>query len=269
MKASSLFAKRKPQKAKDLARKGVGATPTVKRLLIVCEGTKTEPHYFEALRANYRDQLKGVDILPSRGSAPMSIVEYAEKLYAIDLAAVGGDKSLAFDAVYCVFDRDSHLTFDAAMAKIASLNAGKAKLPIHAIASYPCFEFWLILHFVFTRSPFAKTSKKSVGDMVKKKLCDYPGFEDYQESERNAYALTKEKLRDGIKHSKLAVKDALDKSAPNPSTHVHELVESLLDVVRNSLLAAWKKQKLISSPAEALLQEINAIETILAKAKTT
>ena len=269
MKASSLFAKRKPQKAKDLARKGVGVTPTVKRLLIVCEGTKTEPHYFEALKAAYRDQLKGVDILPSRGSAPMSIAEYAEKLYGMDLAAVGGDKSLAFDAVYCVFDRDSHDTFDAAMVRIAALKAGKAKLPIHAIASYPCFEFWLILHFVFTRSPFAKTSKKSVGDMVKKKLCDYPGFEGYQESERNAYALTKEMLRDGIKHSKLAVKDALDESEPNPSTHVHELVESLLDVVRNSLLAAWKKQEHIFGQADSQLKEINAIESTLGRAKTT
>ena len=83
MKASSLFAKRKPQKAKDLARKGVGATPTVKRLLIVCEGTKTEPHYFEALKAGYRDQLNGVEIRASKGSAPISNVDNAEKLYAI------------------------------------------------------------------------------------------------------------------------------------------------------------------------------------------
>lgn len=107
MKATSLFAKRKPQKAKDLARKGVGATPTVKRLLIVCEGTKTEPHYFEALKANYRDQLKGVEILASKGTAPCRIVENSEKLYAKDLAAVDGDKALAFEAVYCVFDRES------------------------------------------------------------------------------------------------------------------------------------------------------------------
>lgn len=164
---------------------------------------------------------------------------------------------------------ESHDTFDAAIVRIAALKAGKAKLPIHAIASYPCFEFWLILHFGFSRSPFAKTPKKSVGDMVKKKLRDFPGFEGYEERERNAYALTKERLREGISHSKRAVSEALDVGQPNPSTHVHELVEHLLDAVRNSLLAALKKQKLIARPAEALLQEINAIETILGKAKTT
>ena len=269
MKTSSLFAKRKPQKAKDLARKGVGATPTVRRLLIVCEGTKTEPHYFEALKVNYRDQLKGVDILPSNGTAPSCNVENAEKLYAKDLAAVDGDKALAYEAVYCVFDRDSHDTFDAAIARIAALKAGKAKLPIHAIASYPCFEFWLILHFGFTRSPFAKTGKKSVGDMCKKKLRDFPGFEGYEEKEPNAYALTKEKLREGIKHSKQAAREAEDVGQPNPSTQVHELVEHLLGVVHKSRLVAWKKLKLNGAPLDSALAELNAIETILAKAKTT
>ena len=105
--------------------------------------------------------------------------------------------------------------------------------------------------------------------VFKKKLCDYPGFEGYQESERNAYALTKEMLRDGIKHSKLAVEDALDKSEPNPSTHVHELVERLLDVVRNSRLAAWKKLKLNGTANDLVLGELNAIETILGNVKTT
>ena len=268
MKASSLFAKRKPQKAKNLERKGVGTTPTVRKLLIVCEGTKTEPHYFEALRAAYRDQLKGVEIRPSKGSAPISIVEHAEKLYTENLMKVG-HRSLAFEAVYCVFDQDNASTFDKAMVKIGTLKAGKAKMPIHAIASYPCFEFWLILHFEFTRSPFAKTSENSVGDMVKKKLREFPGFKDYEEREPNAYALTKDRLRDCIKHSKWAAREARADNEPNPSTHMHELVECLLSIVRNSLLAAWKKLKLNGAPNDTALAEINAIESILSIAKTT
>jgi len=265
MKASSPFAHRKARNAKDLGRKGVAETPSYARILIVCEGTKTEPHYFEAFRCAYREQLKAI-VIRSGGSAPISIFEAADRLYWEDLSSVDGDKSLAFDVVYCVFDRDIHPSFDLAMAKIDS---SKEKLPIHAIVSYPCFEFWLILHFGFTRKPFAKTSKKSIGDVVKKKLQDFPGFESYKESEKNAYELTKVRLRDSIKYSKQAVRDAIEEKNPNPSTHIHTLVERLLGLVRDSLLAAREKQKPISGPTDSILTEINAIEWILRLEKTT
>jgi len=265
MKASSPFAHRKARNAKDLGRKGVAETPSYARILIVCEGTKTEPHYFEAFRSDYRHQLKAI-VIESGGSAPISNVETAEELYREDLLSVNGDTERAYEAVFCVFDRDTHPTFDKAMIKINALKAG---LPIHAIASYPCFEFWLILHFGFTRSPFAKTSKKSIGDVVKKKLQDFPGFKGYKEREKNAYALTKEKLPDCIKHSRKAVKNAIEDNESNPSTHIHVLVEYLLGVVRDSLVAARKKLKLNSGASDSALTEINALEWILGMVKTT
>lgn len=268
MKTSNPFANRKARDAKDLGRKGVGDTPGYARILIVCEGQKTEPYYFEAFKSDYRDQLKAIEIR-SAPTAPISNVEMAEKLYREDLSSVAGDKSLAYAAVYCVFDRDAHPSFAKANAKIAALKAGKSKLPIHGAVSYPCFEFWLILHFQFSRSPFAKTGNKSIGDIAKKELTKYPGFKSYIEREPNAYALTKEKLREGIKHSKRALKAALDVGELNPSTRIHELVECLLEVVHKSLVAERKKQKMPRPPIDPLREKINAIESILSKTKTT
>ena len=270
MKSSSPFDRRKARKTNDLERKGVGATEKKLRILIVCEGQKTEPNYFEAFKADYRDQLAAVIVKPSRGSAPISNVETAEKLYQDDLASVGGDFALAFDAVHCVFDRDNHPSFDAAIAKVASLY--KDKIPIYAIVSYPCFEFWLILHFRYTRKPFAKTSKLSIGDAAKKMLREFPGFAAYKESEPNAYALTKELLRDAIKHSKQAAKEAIDVDQPNPSTRVHELIEVLFKAILKSLLAQFSKEQEERINADlkiALLAKVNAIGLILGIKKTS
>jgi hypothetical protein len=85
--------------------------------------------------------------------------------------ALRGD---AYDKVFCVFDRDKHTTFDAALHRTKDLNAeGK---PFEAITSTPCFEFWLILHFGYTDQPFHTTGKKSVGDQVVSALKTKPGF---------------------------------------------------------------------------------------------
>jgi hypothetical protein len=114
------------------------------RMLIVCEGAKTEVNYFVAMRRELRIPGADIQIVHSPlGTEPIQIVESAEQLFRA---------SKAFDRVFAVFDRDDHLTYNNALAKAAALD-GKLKndndkaVPFMAIPSVPNFEFWILLHF--------------------------------------------------------------------------------------------------------------------------
>lgn len=114
--------------------------------LIVCEG-ETEQEYFAAARIKYG--LTTAEIILAEntlGSAPISVVECAEKKYT----EPGG-----YDQIYCVFDRDGHESFDRARHRIHILASRKKKpLPIQEAISIPCFEFWVLLHYEKTDAPF-------------------------------------------------------------------------------------------------------------------
>jgi hypothetical protein len=97
----------KARQAAQLARK-VGKSAGYDRILIVTEGSKTEPLYLGEIRSQYRLKTANVQVQHSLlGTAPLQIVEYAEQLL------VNGDEAKniqprAFEQVYVVFDRDDH-----------------------------------------------------------------------------------------------------------------------------------------------------------------
>lgn len=52
------------------------------RILIVSEGSKTEPLYFEDIRAAYQLHSANVEVQPSQlGTAPIQVVKYARHLF--------------------------------------------------------------------------------------------------------------------------------------------------------------------------------------------
>ncbi|WP_298135092.1 RloB family protein [Acidiferrobacter sp.] len=124
-----------------------GRRPPRSLTLIVCEG-QTEQDYFDAARIHYRLTNAEVVIVENTvGSAPISVVECAEHK---------SKEPGSYDKIFCVFDRDSHASFDEARGKIKSL-AGRTKrpLPIEEVVSIPCFEVWVLLHFERKDAPFA------------------------------------------------------------------------------------------------------------------
>ena len=98
MGSDDLFKKRKARTSNALARQQQLRTQSP-RSLIVCEGSKTEPHYLSELREMWGIPHAWVSIKSSEGSSPDRVVQTAEKLYAED--AQMGD---SFDQVFCVFD---------------------------------------------------------------------------------------------------------------------------------------------------------------------
>lgn len=219
MGSDNLFHKRKARAGTELQRKQRERARN-KRILIVCEGTKTEPHYLRELLDDLHIHPQAVRVAPNDGVSPDRVVAHALALYDED--AVAGD---AFDRVYCVFDRDNHTTFDAAVQRIQALNA--AGKPFVAITSTPCFEVWLLLHFGYSDQPFHAAGKKSVGDQVVSALKTMPGFTKYGKGQKGVYGLLKDKLADALNHAVRLRQHGAATNSINPATNVDELVKTI------------------------------------------
>ncbi len=113
-----------------------------RRFIIYCEGEKTEPAYFDALKQTFgRDALVELEIVPT--GVPKTIAERAvARAKAEGLAKRSRKPKNSFedgDQVWAVFDRDEHPNFEDAVAICSSKGVGIGR-------SNPCFEIWLILH---------------------------------------------------------------------------------------------------------------------------
>ena len=211
------------QKARDLKRRTAQRAP-YERLLIVCEGGKTEPHYFKEIRHEYRLATANVQVWPcALGTQPIQVVEYTEHLFR------KGDcqRSIlegAFDQIFAVFDRDDHLTYHSALAKAAALNGkltndlGKL-VPFHAIASVPCFELWLLLHFV---DVFAPLHRDEVYARLKQE--HLPG---YDKGQGGHWAATKHHLNIATQRAQARAAATTAHDGTEPYTGIHQLVSWL------------------------------------------
>lgn len=189
----------KARQSKQLARKS-GRRVGYDRILIVSEGSKTEPLYLNEIRAEYRLSTTNVQVQPSQfGTTPLQVVEYAEHLF------LNGDDTRyiephAFERVFAVFDRDDHATYHNALGKAAALdgklyNDLKQPMSFEAIASVPCFELWLLLHFEDVLAPL---HRNEVYQRLRQYLPDYDkgqaGYYEQTRKHSNAANLRAEQL---------------------------------------------------------------------------
>ena len=164
----------KARQAAQLARKQ-GRRASYDRILIVSEGSKTEPLYFGEIRSFYKLRTAHVQVQPGAlGTQPLQVVEFAEQLFRMG-DRHKGIQPCAFEQVYVLFDRDDHPSYHAALARAQALN-GKLKndlkvaVRFEAIASVPCFELWLLLHFEDVLAPIHRNE-------VYRRLLEYlPGY---------------------------------------------------------------------------------------------
>jgi len=235
--SEDLFHKRKAKKQQDTARQKASRKP-FDNVLIVCEGEKTEPYYFEEMRVCLDLDSANIEIDGSCGSSPRSVVEHAKKLFNRERNNLGN-----YDRVFCVFDRDQHATFSYALGEISSINRalkkeGYLKKEVFtAIQSIPAFEYWFLLHFTASTKPYSPLPTKSVGDQVIDDLKIY--LPDYEKKQEGIYKYFIENgLIDGAKaHSNRIFENSKNTGNINPSTNVHNLVEyleALKDITKKS-----------------------------------
>lgn len=212
---------------KDLARKS-STRPQHERILIVSEGSKTEPNYFGDIRMAYRLSSANIHIYPSElGTDPKNVVQYAYDLFCNgDSNKHHVDKG-AFEHVYAVFDRDIHNNFFEALQLIEGYNQKKNKLkndnqePVcfHAIASVPSFELWLLLHYEDVLAPIERWT---VIERLKKHI------PDYDKGATGIFKRTRPHLIQAQERAAALAKKFTAHNDPEPYTGIHELIEKLI-----------------------------------------
>lgn len=222
MGTDNLFHKRKARQFRASESRKAKRAP-YERVLIVCEGEKTEPHYLTELRDHYGLNTANIEVDGECGSSPMSVFRHAQQRY--DDSVYSGD---AYDRVYCVIDKDKHTDYQQALDAIA--NAQPAEC-FYAINSVPCFEYWVLLHFVYTTQPFHATGTKSVCDCVGEKLreCCLPG---YNKKDKGLFAQLLPQLEFAKANAIRSLKEAERNHTDNPSTRIHELVDYLQNLLK-------------------------------------
>lgn len=188
------------------------------RILIVCEGEKTEVVYFKRMIKKQSLKTAKVKVTGESGSAPISVVDYAIEQYKDSKK-----ERDPFDSVYCIYDKDSHPSFESAKDK---LSRQKPKKVFSSIISVPCFEVWFLLHFNYSTAPFSDCGNSSIcGNVIKKLEKKIPKYEKgmkdipWEELEINQ--------KKAIQNAKKLKKHNEASGTYNPSTNVYELVEAI------------------------------------------
>jgi hypothetical protein len=183
-------------------------------VLIVCEGGKTEPQYLDGLKQAFKLSSANIRVTSANGTDPVSIVRFAERLANQD----GG-----YNRIYCVIDRDGHANFAEAIGLIRQLGYSP-------IVSWPCFEIWVLLHFVYSTAPYNSTGGQSACDLVVREVRKH--FAGYAKGSREIYGSLESKTDTAITHAKRLVGHNTSTNSYNPSTAVHELVDYLRKLKR-------------------------------------
>lgn len=170
-------------------------------ILIVCEGKTTEKNYLNRLKDFFSLSNVSINIISGKDSDPLKIVKFAKEK----------SKENSYDKIYCVFDKDTHSTFNRAKQKCE-------KYKFEAIISNPCFEFWILLHFTYTTKSFATNSPcdELINICLKKYIKDYT--KNY-----NFTNIIQQNLDTAIANTKKANKEAEKNNYVNSYTFMDKL----------------------------------------------
>lgn len=207
---------------KSLVRRGPVREP-YDRVLIVCEGEKTEPNYLRELRDHYQLSGANIAIVGEGGAAPISVVEEA-------LARFKADPD--YDAVFCIFDRDGHESYERALQRIGAAKPltrrdGKKKIGqarLEAITSVPCFEYWILLHHEYTTAPMPRFVD------VECRLKAIPAFAAYAKGARGLFHATRQHLDTALANADRANRAAAAANTDNPTTQMPNLIRYLREL---------------------------------------
>lgn len=190
------------------------------RMLIVCEGSKSEVNYFNAIRQEKRIPSADIRVVPSDyGTTPLQIVQFAIKELK---------RLKSFDHVYVVFDRDDHLTYHDALNKTEATNKklrndAHTTVPFTAIPSVPSFELWVLLHFRDVQAPMHR-------DQVLAELMKPAAYPAYAKNSLTVFQDTKPHLAQAEDRAK-RLRERFDKrNGSDPCTDADILTQALLSI---------------------------------------
>jgi hypothetical protein len=196
--------------------------------LIVCEGEKTEPNYFNSLKDSLPKgvlALVNIDI-NGTGRNTLSIIEETKKLRK----SYESKYLRKIDKVWAVFDRDSFPSenFNNAIAK-----GENSKPKINCAWTNEAFELWYLLHFSYyntgvSRDRFQKLLEREI---IK---CSGDSSYKYKKNSTEMYELL---IKFGNQNFAIENSERLDNlydderfADHNPRTKVHILIKELIEL---------------------------------------
>lgn len=224
MGSDDLFKKRKAKET-NLQRQR-SKRESYPRILLVCEGSCTEPQYFHAAVDHYELHTTNVKIYGDGGSAPSAVYRYGRELYE----QAKREKN-PYDRVYFVFDRDQHACFE---RTCQTIQAQKPANTFFAITSIPCIEFWFLLHYEYSTSPERakgignKGKLGSSADGILKRLREY--WPEYAKAGTDTFGHLLPALPRAIYRASKLTEENRNTGESNPSTRMHELMQTLRDL---------------------------------------
>lgn len=198
------------QKSSHSGRRIINRRNRREKILIVCEGKKTEPNYFK----NFPVDKKVVKLnIHGTGRNTDSLVE---EVLGLKEAAEKNGKP--YNQIWCVFDKDSFSKQNFNRA-IQLASAHKIKIAY----SNEAFEIWFLLHFDY----FVDAASRR---LYKSRLTRHLGYA-YKKNNKDIYNELLDKQEIAIKNSKklLFEYSEFNPAENNPSTTVHYLVKELND----------------------------------------
>ena len=225
MGTDDLFKKRR---AKLQERKIESKIPKPNSFLIVSEGTKTEPLYFNGL-AKYINELYKSNSIQSEqptietcgeGKNTISLVNAASKIVA--------RSPIMYEQVWIVFDKDDFGSFDDAI-ELAQRNGFSVGW------SNQSFEYWIYLHFNYSDSALHRSLWcQKIDEIFKSRDISDDG---YEKNLPNIFNIVIE--HGSIKYAvnnAIRIEKAYDGSVPpskrDPCTTVYKLIQALKDYIK-------------------------------------
>lgn len=192
------------------------------RHLILCQGEKTEPNYFEEIKnrinKKYKEKIT-INVEPSKNGR-LALLKEAEK-------TVQNSKK-SFDHIWLVFDKDEFNKdeFDNTVYRAKSLNEKQEEVKYHVLWSNQCIEAWFLLHFIDLKVDITREDYiQKINDNWKKH-----GIEgEYIKNDKQIYNKLEKYQEDAIRRAKKIILENKEKAPSQiaPASMVYEIIEML------------------------------------------
>ena len=187
--------------------------------LIVTEGTKTEPQYFQAVKdiinCQYRDKIQ-LDIF-GEGDNTLSLFEKAKsRVY---------QNANGYKHVWLVYDTDDFPADHINRTAELCVQNSNDDIQYHAIWSNQCIELWYLLHFSFFHSDI---HRQGYWPKLTERLKNI-GAGEYSKGRPDMYEILKPYMEIAIGNAKRLDQMNAGRTPANsaPGTKVYELIELL------------------------------------------
>lgn len=188
--------------------------------LIVCEGTETEPNYFETLKAKISGQNKEkitIKII-GKGRGTTNLLEEAKKQVQKSTNYISN--------VWLIYDKDdfSDESFNRVVQDCIEINKQENTI-YNAIWSNESIETWILLHFIKFDTPMRRNDCiRKINENFKQR-----NLGKYHKNDKELYNKLNPYLANAIKNAKW-LETRYENTLPsemNPCTKVYKLVELL------------------------------------------